>query len=781
MRLIMMAAVALSLWSAEAAPLAIREATIVYEPFAKRAATELKAVLDKVVATELPLIEGGPRLSRPQVGADATSASLPTPRIVFAKTDRADVTNAGFALEADEKAVTLFVKTGMGADNAAIEFLRRYADYWYVTVLGDDPVVVNPAAAVPAGSFVWNPAIPFRDFYSSREDGRKFPKTIGLWRDFLRHMRVIVENSDMENANRLSWACGNDCHTSFLYCDPKKYLKEHPEYFSLTEKGVRQCHPTGQICYTNPKTYEICRDALFSFIEKDRARNPTSYPTIYDFSQQDNTDWMCFCPECKKVIAKHNRVPGGHKEGGDTGLQLEFVNRLAREARAKWPDVVIRTMAYVSTSELPADGLKPEPNVLAWVCDMYGESDHQLPLEHPFNAARAKVVRDWSPLAPIEMWDYFLYDDTTPEVFVDALKADAAFFAENRVKRLFHETRYSDQAFFELNVFCAGAFSCDPTLDPELLLTKYCRVYGKGAAKMKEAIDLLRKYEREEPPKTTGEWTSRLFPWVTTEKMGRLRALMEEAYRMEPPGIARSRIAKALKTVCWRQMMEYRKTPGATAARTEAAEAYRRYAKENAAFTLMEPNQRKNADADVDNKLAQANLSFKDLPPELKGADESELIALWYRNCACDPGGAWKVDPDSSCPKAIVWREGQDHSKWKSQVGGVYDKALKTNTSFKWEYGKDIAFTDEKYHWVKLGVARIGSNAFFWAPFDWNQNWYLQDYYINCDGLPVDPNWYEFWVSIKYCGPAYVPGSTKPNAMWIDRLLLRRVPSPKGK
>ena len=762
-RLIFFGVFAASVVQAEALP--IREAAIVYEPFAKRAATELKTALDKVVATELPL-------------KAAPAADWTGPRIVFAKTVRADVTNAGFAQAADGQSVTLAAKTGMGADNAVIEFLRRYADYWYVTVLGDDPVVVNPLAAVPSGTFVWNPAIPFRDFFSGREDGRRCPKTIGLWRDFLRHTRVTVENKEMENENRLSWTCGNDCHTSYLYCDPKKYFKDHPEYFSMTADGKRQCQPTGQICYTNPKTYEIVRESLLSFIEKDRAKNPTNCPTIYDFSQQDNTDWLCFCPDCKKVIAKHNRVPGGNKEGGDTGLQLEFVNRLAREARARWPDVVLRTMAYVSTSELPADGLKPEPNVLAWVCDMYGESDHQLPLEHPFNAARAKVVRDWSPLAPIEMWDYFLYDDTIPEVFLDALKTDAAFFAANRVKRLFHETRYNDQAFFEFNVFCAGALSCDPALDPEMLVAKYCRVYGKGAAKMAEAINLLRRYEREEPPKTEGEWTSRLFAWSTPEKLGKLLALMEEAYRLEDVGIARSRIAKALKTVCWRLMIECRKTSGASAVRAKSAESYRSYAKENAAFTVMEPNDRASAAKGIDDTIAQTNLSFKDLPAELTGVDESDLIALWYRNCACDPGGEWKADPDSSCLKSVVWREGRDHSKWMKQIGGVYDKAHKTNTPFSWTYGKDVTFADEKYHWVKLGVARVGSNAFFWAMFDWNQNWHLQDYYINCDGLPVDPNWYEFWVSIKYCGSAYVFGSTKPNAVWIDRVLLHRVPPP---
>ena len=77
---------------------------------------------------------------------------------------------------------------------------------------------------------------------------------------------------------------------------------------------------------------------------------------------------------------------------------MEFVNRLARRAGEKYPGVVIRTFAYVSSDVPPKGGIVPEPNVIIWYCDLYSKCDDMLPLTHPFNSRSLGLLREWSAL-----------------------------------------------------------------------------------------------------------------------------------------------------------------------------------------------------------------------------------------------------------------------------------------------------------------------------------------------------------------------------------------------
>ena len=53
---------------------------------------------------------------------------------------------------------------------------------------------------------------------------------------------------------------------------------------------------------------------------------------------------------------------------------------------------------------------------------------------------------------------------------------------------------------------------------------------------------------------------------------------------------------------------------------------------------------------------------------------------------------------------------------------------------------------------------------------------FVGDLYMECDGMDEDPNWYEFWLSIKYNGN---PRSKKEGeGLFVDRLLLRHAKKP---
>ena len=79
---------------------------------------------------------------------------------------------------------------------------------------------------------------------------------------------------------------------------------------------------------------------------------------------------------------------------------------------------------------------------------------------------------------------------------------------------------------------------------------------------------------------------------------------------------------------------------------------------------------------------------------------------------------------------------------------------------------------DEKYHWYKLGAFEFGRNTIVWGWF-WVITADMRGAWTNADGLDGYNTW-DVWVSAKFTGPAYVPGSVKRNGVWIDQVILTK-------
>jgi hypothetical protein len=83
-------------------------------------------------------------------------------------------------------------------------------------------------------------------------------------------------------------------------------------------------------------------------------------------------------------------------------------------------------------------------------------------------------------------------------------------------------------------------------------------------------------------------------------------------------------------------------------------------------------------------------------------------------------------------------------------------------------------YQDEKYHWYRLpGSVVLSEKNIFWG-----QGWAVQaradQWFTLTNGDPKDNTWDQIWFSAKFTGPAYVPGSKKENAIWVDMMVLVR-------
>jgi hypothetical protein len=441
----------------------------------------------------------------------------------------------------------------------------------------------------------------------------------------------------------------------------------------------------------------------------------------------------------------------------------------------KYPDVILRVFAYVSGEIAPKPGtIKPEPNVLIWWCDLYGESDHTLPILEPnhFNNKRAECLLEWFKLTPnVEVWDYKLGGF---DVCYEAAVSDAKLFSDNGSPIIFMETEYvPNNPFYYLNCYSMFSAYADPSQNADKLLRRFCKgAYGKAADEMYAAIVFLQGVQRSECSPTAKAWFGRHHPWRNRKNYEKLAELLQKAYDREDDARIRSRITDALRSTWGALISDYKADPSAAAKYAAAQENYRRFGREYAANGFVNPSARERIAAAVDEEVDVLTLRFDDLPDELKNVEPRDLICAdyhffntWERVSRLDPK-AWRGHAVKTSPS-------DDSVKGFPFPCGVYDRISKDSFTFK--ITAEMLPADGKYHWVKLGKIHIGRDSIFWFPGSWRVWETLRDHYTLADGQEVDPNWFEMWVSMAVDGPVFIPGSTAPKAIKLDRYMLRRV------
>ena len=93
-------------------------------------------------------------------------------------------------------------------------------------------------------------------------------------------------------------------------------------------------------------------------------------------------------------------------------------------------------------------------------------------------------------------------------------------------------------------------------------------------------------------------------------------------------------------------------------------------------------------------------------------------------------------------------------------ITGFYNPVSKEKGGLTFNTPTDVP-QDEKYHLYKIGRATIMCPLYLYY-YAWAFRGYLTT-------LGIIPEERDIWLSIKFQGPTFVPGSTKENAILIDR------------
>ena len=732
------------------------------------AAVDLTNVLSAVSGRPVPLYREGTEPS----GLKSVLYYGDTAAARAAGLDSAKVRRAGFRLKVDGSRAFILANTGMGASFGVTEFAQRFLDCYWPTRNGENTAAFDPDRTIPTADMTREPSVYYMRVYDGRYgigDGvtdemlaKGRPQTFPKWHAWERRNRLHGLNEEYENDWRVTTRIREN-HTAFCYLPPEQYAKDHPEYYSLRENGKRSwaANRGGQLCHTHPDVRRLVAEKMIEFARADRAADPVDYPTVYDFTQLDNAgNGFCFCAGCKAVCAKYDRHKGGMRDGGATGLQLEFVNDIARRVAKVYPDIKIRVFAYTITTVIP-QGIAPEPNVMIQFCDVYSRSDHQRALDQgPFNPVQYKWLKGWCDIARhMEIWDYSYPEG--PDVSVDGIAGDARIFRDLGIKRLFMETEYRHQPWWELNAFVMAQMYFDPDADLEKLIDVYCRsAYGAAAPQMRQAVDFLRELICENPPAENWSWHSRVLPWRNRANIVRLRDLVRAAYPAATDAFSRGRIAELLSQ-CANELIRFdRMDPSLAAEYAEAKADYVRYLEEDLATGVYELSEATKYRAAAKDRMDRLNVRFNDQPAAFACVKETEIVRIDHRGLQGNRVRETK-DEVAEAKLSRTWAKGNFKLPIKCDIN---DTQLKAHTVHY--VTPTAAECDGRYHWVKVGVARIGRNSQFCFPADWEFKFLLSPYYIECDGMAEDPNWYEFYLSLKTDGKTYFSA---------DRLLMRRV------
>lgn len=372
-----------------------------------------------------------------------------------------------------------------GAQYGVYEYLEKHAK---ILVLDERTTIIpkNPKLEIGKYDIRFKPVINQRCIHINNTDDHPHLKEFNKGYS---HFQVYNGMAKFLGAKRP--------HHTFI-----SYVEGWPakgELYSMNEKGQRMIYKNGklpgQICMTNPEARQRTLKKLREFIKIDRAkakRGNYPPPYVYDISQEDNGH-KCVCPTCKALA---------EKEGSYAAPLIDFINYIARGIAKEYPDVYVRTFAYMYSEKAPKT-LVADKNVimqLAMLGSEFGDSLHfndtARALTHKLNKIPRQTLHEWSKHAHnIARWDYWIIfpRQVAPTVRVNALIEDMKFYKANNVKWLFAEFENPVwMSFYALTRYLGYKLSENPDADAKALINQYMQAYyGPAANTMQQYLKHL--------------------------------------------------------------------------------------------------------------------------------------------------------------------------------------------------------------------------------------------------------------------------------------------------
>ena len=315
----------------------------------------------------------------------------------------------------------------------------------------------------------------------------------------------LLSYSPYFEARRLAWNCskndvewnnknginGHDGVNEDMYGNKQTYgsgLFVHT-LGALTETGGGA---SPNPCLTSDENYQKVIKNLRKTLEKDPTVN------IVSVSQNDNNNY-CTCENCQASDAYY---------GNPSGTMLAFVNKVAAELEADYPNLVVDTLAYNYTQAAPQN-IVPRHNVCIRVCSirvcfmhpMTECDDAKGPNGVDWTRTRTFLsdLEDWGKICDrIYVWDYttnFAYY-IAPFSNFGTIRENMRLYYENGVRGMFPQGNSQSVSgeFGELRTYLLAKLMWNPLMTEEeyyMHMDEFLEAYyGEGWEGIRAFIDL---------------------------------------------------------------------------------------------------------------------------------------------------------------------------------------------------------------------------------------------------------------------------------------------------
>lgn len=243
----------------------------------------------------------------------------------------------GFILDVSPEAIRIAGGSKFGTAYGVYELLERLGVRWFFPGEWGEVVPQKKELSLPVMRFADKPAFSIRQMHSAKVD-----ENVGDWYRRNRHNR-----------------CGFYGHSHLI--PPKKYAKNHPEWYAEID-GVRQVDdPNYKLCHSNEK---MVAQAIEDVLEDIRQRKADTSVRIHDGYKHLAEDYsvisisptdgggFCRCSECLALGSVSDRLRG-------------FANKIAAKVREEFPDYSVGYYEAYSEHQAPPS-IKAQPGVVVF-------------------------------------------------------------------------------------------------------------------------------------------------------------------------------------------------------------------------------------------------------------------------------------------------------------------------------------------------------------------------------------------------------------------------------
>lgn len=724
----------------------------------KTAKSELEKYIRKCVGT---LTVGGDEIRQIHVGD--------TREALAAGIGRQTLKEDSFVIRKQGGSIIINGGGTRGVLYGVYDFLENVCGVRFLTQL---VTYIPPKRAVKVSSVdkKFDFQFPMRDIFIGGKnqlplDGGRFAVSRGLSRDGERPITA-------EFGGAYDYGPPYFCHTYDRYIPAGKYLKSHPNYFSLINGKRYGGMERGQLCMTDPELRKFFTSLILDNIKKTTARalkEGRAVPRVYDISSNDNGKF-CRCENCAPIALAEN----------NSGLMLQFSNKIAREVKKTYPDIKLQVFAYTACLE-PPKTIVPDDNIIIRICN----TGSDLITGAPSNPEFVKTVNAWKKISgELYVWDYAkTFGDTDGLPFPSEFGYPAAlkYYFDNGFKGQFWELEspaFSDM--WELKYYLLSKYIVDPCRkDFDALLDDFCGKYygkaGKYIAEVRRTLDKAAKAPRSLLGWSPNNGDFEFIDFAVMDKCQRLFARARKAvgddaelqFRIDKASMGLDRL------LCYeshrRYLADFAKTTGKPknefpydipAMRKKFLDTWH---KSLAYFGYISADGKKK----ILQRFANIDLMPVDFAPAA-GFARIPHIDITPGEMPLVLGREMTIvkDPDSPIGVSLMIDADRNRKTYKFPMTfGVYDKERKRGvTARKFEKQK---FIPRKYQWIKVDKVKLpDSICYLWL----TNSWKIQ---IPLNRLaPLDrKKRITAHIHIKFEGDLYYQDG-QPSRIYIDRVII---------